>query len=157
MAPRSDSPKTPYGYFRLAAIDGKPLPLALRYSHARCTVFDGDARLSDFRLWDGDGTISIALIGTAFGHPPVRQIFLEREPYDQVDDQHLTFPGGHRRWRRVVRPQCLIRLSDDEFTITPIGRRPARTGLNRVFEEHEWHFVRSDTLLANSDVGANRP
>jgi len=144
-----------YGYFRLTAIDGKSLPRAMRYLRARCTVLMGDARLSEQTIFDGDGTIAIALFGTTFGHPPIRQIFLERQPFDQLDHRHLTFPGGHRRWRRVVRPHCVVWLNEDDFLVRPIRPHGTGSGLGAIFGEHEWRFVRSSDLLPNSDVAGN--
>ena len=103
------SPITPEGRFRLDRVDDQPLPLRLPYRHGRCSVTHGHATLSRHQTLGSDGVITITLFGRAGSRTEIQQIFLEREPFDQLDARHLTFPGGWRKWRRVVRPH----LSDE--------------------------------------------
>lgn len=145
--PLYDSADAPELFFRLERIDGEPLPLRLPYRNARCSVTKGHARLSRKQVLGSDGVITIALFGTMFGRAEIRQIFLESEPYDQLNDRYLTFPGGWRKWSRVVRPHCVARLRGDEIVLTPLHPEWARSGLGAIFGAHEWHFVRTDDVL----------
>ena len=145
--PLYDPANEPAAFFRLERVDDEPLPVGLQYRHARCSLTRGHIRLSTERVLGSDGTISITLFGTMSGHRELRQIFLENEPYDLIDNRHLTFPGGWRKWGRVVRPHCVVRLRLDEIVLTPLRPEWARSGLGAIFGAHDWHFVRTDDVL----------
>jgi hypothetical protein len=151
--PLYESPPLPYGSFRLDRVDGKTLPLRLPYRHTHCSVVGGNAQVTDQQALGSDGVIIITIFGMTFGHTEKRQIFFEREPFDQLDHRHLTFPGGWRKWRRTVRPHCVARVFDEEIVLTTIRAEAARSGLPAVFGDHEWHFVRMrDVLVASGPV-----
>ncbi|HEY4304890.1 MAG TPA: hypothetical protein VGM82_10510 [Gemmatimonadaceae bacterium] len=135
------------GLYRLTRIDGQALPLRLPYRHAHCAVVEGELRLGNCDRFNGDGTVSISLNGTMSGRSHVEQIFLEREAFDQLNRRYLAFPGGSRRYGRVVRPHAVAWMSEDEIVVTMLRAQSSRYGLASIFGEHEWRFVRvADTL-----------
>lgn len=141
-------------YFRLARIDGVCLPVELEYGDARCVVTDGDLVLRRDRILDGgDGIICIRLFGTALGLAEIHQIALEREPFDRLDETHLTFPGGFRH-RQQIPPHSVIRYTDDGIEVADFTFDPTRCRAQRTFLPHRWTFASSQDRLPDSDAPA---
>jgi hypothetical protein len=140
-------------YFRLARIDGTPLPVELEYGDAQCLVADGDLVLREGTLGEGDGIVCIRLFGSAFGLSQMHQIFLEREPFDRLDDAHLTFPGGFRR-RQGISPHSLIRYTEDGIELTALTSDLVHRRAKHTFRSHRWSFVATMDRLPDSDAAA---
>jgi len=139
-------------YYRLRRVDGEPLPATLSYNTAECVVTDGDIVIRpDLAHFGGDGIICVRLIGSAFGHPQVHEIFLQRESYDRIDSDLLTFPGGHRH-KQGMTPDMVAHERAGWLELVPIRSAAALHGLNAVVGKHEWSFERSNDLLPGSEA-----
>jgi hypothetical protein len=142
-----------FGYFRLRRIDGASLPAELEYGESRCVITDGDLVLRQGGNVEGDGIICIRLFGTALGITLKQQIYLEREPFDRVDGEHLTFPGGFRR-RQAIPPHSVVRRAADRLEVSDLPPQATGQQPGRIFRQHQWSFLASDDQLPFSDAAA---
>src|SRR5262245_46585814 len=121
-------------YYRLERIDDGPLPADLKYNDGRCVVTDGDLVVRPGEFPGGDGIICIRVFGTIYGRPEVHQISLERHPFDRLDREHLTFPGGLRRQRHP--PHSVVRYTEAGLEVTPLASESTVRSTTRAYGPH---------------------
>ena len=127
--------------YELHAVDGRPLPVALRYEDDRCVVTAGTLVLVDDVSAFGDGRVEWQLVGRIEGMPGpdgVEVIFQCVEEFDRLDAHHLTIPGGvHGRPRA---PELVATHGADGLELAPVAP-DARAGVvQRLFGARRWQF-----------------
>jgi hypothetical protein len=142
-----------FAYYRLTRIDDGSLPANLEYHDGRCVITDGDLVLRRDTAGGGDGVICIRWFGRIFGLTEVQVIALERQPFDRIDQVHLTFPGGFQH-RRGLPPDSVVRYTDDGLELELLASVSAERLADRAFGRHRWSFVASEQLLPDSDAAA---
>jgi hypothetical protein len=141
--------------YHLQAVDGRPLPVALRYDEFQCVVTRGTLAVHEQASPFGDGQVEWELFGEIDGRPDPNAagaIFWLGEEFERLDARHLTFPGGFRK--RDLTPQMIATQSADGLELAPVGPDSPPDAVERLFGARTWRFVAAEATGAPANVTA---